>query len=308
MAGRSGWHAARARRMAQGVFTTAIVALHPCPALAWGDEGHKIIALVAEQYLDSAVRETVGAMLAADIDSLAGHDIASEATWADKYRDSDRNGTKERYLRTRQWHFVDIELSDPNLDRACFGHPGLLASTVAANGPPAACSVDKIDQFAAELSAPSTNPEERLLALKFLLHLVGDLHQPLHAADDHDAGGNRKLVAAEGFKSGNLHHFWDTEFVERLGRDPKEVATGLVGQITESQRQEWSKGTTTDWALESYALARDQAYGMLPRPDSGGVYVLSAAYVEAATRGSALQLSRAGVRLALMLNRALAAR
>jgi hypothetical protein len=63
-------------------------------------------------------------------------------------------------------------------------------------GPPRACVADKIDQFAAEFGNPATGASEQLLTLKFLLHFVGDLHQPLHAADDHDAGGNKKLVAA----------------------------------------------------------------------------------------------------------------
>jgi hypothetical protein len=119
---------------------------------------------------------------------LTGHDIASEATWADKYRDSDRDTTKIRYEGTREWHFVDIELVQPNLASACFGHPPLPPGAPASRGPPRACVVDKIDQFAAELRNPATTASEQLLALKFLLHFVGDLHQPLHAADDHDAG------------------------------------------------------------------------------------------------------------------------
>jgi len=65
--------------------------------------------------------------------------------------------------------------------------------------------VDKIDQFAAELSNPVASASERLLALKFLLYLVGDLYQRLHAADDHDAGGNKKLVAVAELDPGNLH-------------------------------------------------------------------------------------------------------
>jgi hypothetical protein len=273
-------------------------------AFAWGDAGHEIVALIAEHYLDPAVRDKVSAMLAADTDSLIAHDIASEATWADKYRDSDRNGSKERYRATWQWHFVDIELTDPNLDRACLGHPQLPAGTIASNGPPAACIVDKIDQFAAELADPATNPEERQLALKFVLHFVGDLHQPLHAADDHDAGGNRKPVNAEGSQPGNLHHFWDTEFVERLGRDPKQVATDLIGAMTDAQRREWSQGTAADWALEAFTLGRDHAYGLLPQSAIQGVYVLDVAYVAAADRDVRLQLSRAGARLAFVLNRA----
>src|SRR5215472_12563094 len=101
------------------------LALLPGRAAAWGDEGHQIIGLIAEYYLDQAVRAKVAMLLAADTDTLTGHDIASEATWADKYRDSDRNTTKARYEATWRWHFVDIELAQPDLASACFGHPPL---------------------------------------------------------------------------------------------------------------------------------------------------------------------------------------
>jgi hypothetical protein len=74
-------------------------------------------------------------MLAADPDDLTTHDIASEATWADRYRDSDRNGSRQHYEQTWRWHFVNVELGDPNLDTACFGHLPLPAGTVASNGP-----------------------------------------------------------------------------------------------------------------------------------------------------------------------------
>jgi hypothetical protein len=205
------------------------------PALAWGDGGHEIIALVAEHYLDPAARAKVATLLAADTDALTDHDIASEATWADKYRDSDRYTTKIRYQATRLWHFVDIELAGPNLASACFGHPPLAPDVAASMGPPRACVVDKIDQFAAELGNPATPASERLLSLKFLLHLVGDLHQPLHAADDHDAGGNKKLATASGLHSGNLHRYWDMEFVERLGASCLWHVVGLGEGI-----REWS--------------------------------------------------------------------
>jgi hypothetical protein len=148
-----------------------------------------------------------------------------------------------------------------------------------------------------------TSAPEQLLALKFLLHFVGDLHQPLHAADDHDAGGNKKLVAAVGLNPGSLHHYWDVEFVERLGTDPRQVAGSLIGQISEEQRQAWSSGTPADWAMEAFALARSDAYGLLPPPDDHGKYSLPSAYTEQAEHDVGLQLSRAGVRLAFVLNR-----
>jgi hypothetical protein len=249
----------------------------------------------------------VATLLAADTDTLTEHDVASEATWADKYRDSDRDTTKIRYQATRLWHFVDIELTKPDLASACFGHPPLAQGVPASMGPPQACVVDKINQFAAELGNPTTASSEQLLALKFLLHFVGDLHQPLHAADNHDAGGNKKLVAAHGPHPGNLHGYWDIEFVEQLGTDPRQVAANLIGQISEAQRREWSSGTPADWAMEAFALARSDAYGLLPRPGERDTYSLSPAYLAQAERDVALQLSRAGVRLAHVLNRALAA-
>jgi hypothetical protein len=79
-----------------------------------------------------------------------------------------------------------------------------------------------------------------------------------------------------------------------------------VGRITDLQRRDWSQGTAGDWAQEAFALARDHAYGMLPEPSVGGVFLLSSTYIETATQDAAMQLSKAGVRLAFVLNRALA--
>jgi hypothetical protein len=139
-----------------------------------------------------------------------------------------------------------------------------------------------------------------------VLHFVGDLHQPLHASDNHDAGGNRVRVTADGFRPDNLHHFWDTEFVERLGHNSKDVADTLIAKITPAEQRDWSKGTSTDWAREAFALARDHAYGGLSNSSDRDTYHLNAAYTDDATQVVQLQLSRAGVRLAAVLNNALA--
>jgi hypothetical protein len=185
------------KRLLLACILLCVALTSPHPAAAWGDEGHKVIALIAEHYLDPAVRANVTGLLTADTDTLTGHDIASEATWADKYRDSDRDTTKIGYEATWRWHFVDIELAQPDLASACSGHPPLPPGVPASKGPPRACVVDKIDQFAAEFGSPTTSASEQLLAVKFLLHFVGDLHQPLHAADDRDAGGTRNLSRLE---------------------------------------------------------------------------------------------------------------
>src|SRR6516165_7852464 len=109
------------------------------------------------QYFEPATRAEVGAMLTADPDTLTAHDIASGATWADRYRDSDRGGSRQRYEQTRQWHFVNIELDGPNLDRACFGHPRLPAAVPASSGPAKACLLTRSSN-----SQPSLAIRQRL--------------------------------------------------------------------------------------------------------------------------------------------------
>ena len=277
----------------------------PAAAYAWGDEGHRVVALIAERHFDPGVRHRVFKLLAADPGQLTLHDIDSEATWADRFRDSDRNGARVRFERTRRWHFVDIELAAPDLDRACFLHPPLPAGTPASLGPAADCVVDKIEHFAAELRSPATPDDERLQALQFLLHFVGDVHQPLHASDADDAGGNAKRVRGRTRPPGSLHHYWDTEFVMALGSDAQAIAARLIGRITPPVVQEWSGGGPADWAMESFTVGRDTAYGRLPAPTLG-VYMLSASYESRAKKAVELQLEKAGVRLASVLNRAFA--
>jgi hypothetical protein len=114
-------------------------------------------------------------------------------------------------------------------------------------------------------------------------------------------------VVVDGFTANNLHHYWDIEFVERLGRDPAEIAARLVAGISDEQRRAWAYGTGADWAGETFALARDHSYGMLPTAGADGIYALPPACVDTATRDVALQLSKAAIRLAFLLNRALTA-
>jgi hypothetical protein len=152
---------------------------------------------------------------------------------------------------------------------------------------------------------PATDPEEQVIALKFLLHFVGDLHQPLHAADQNDRGGNEKRVSTAGFKAGNLHHYWDTEFVQVLGDDPQKVAQTLIEGISDAQSKDWAKGTAADWAKESFNIAEEKVYGQLPTPNSRGSFRLPDEYVEMASEVVPARLSKAGVRLAFVLSTAL---
>jgi hypothetical protein len=291
---------------ASGAVCVLLLCINAGPACAWGDEGHAVIGLIADNYLEPAVRTKVKSILAGDTTHLTSStQIDSEATWADKFRDSDRNTTKVHYRQTRNWHFVDLELQGPDLHAACFGRSPLPKKTLASLGPATDCVVDKIDEFTAELTMSATTIEEKRFALQFILHFVGDVHQPLHASDDHDQGGNLKIVTAPGIALNNLHHDWDTAFVARLGLNAATIARKLIATITDTQRRQWGTGTAADWATESFRVAKDHSYGLLPVPDSSNYYQLSAAYVSDATTVTQEQLSKAGVRLAVVLNRAL---
>jgi hypothetical protein len=280
------------------VLTVAIWTLSfPPAAVAWGYEGHEIVAAIARGYLTPNVRATVDQMLAADPDTLTPHDMLSESTWADHYR----SGHPE----TGAWHFVDIELDHPDLQSACFGFP--VAGPLASQGPADDCIVNKVSEFATELANRATPAAERLLALKFLIHFVGDMHQPLHDVDNHDKGGNCVLLSLGGPRAVNLHSYWDTVVVSGLGDDPQAVAHTLAGRITPENKAAWEKGDPRSWAQEAFDIARTQIYtigskpGCTPNPSPVS---LPPGYDTAAREIVSTQLEKAGVRLAAVLNRA----
>src|SRR6266849_6924580 len=101
------------------------------------------------------------------------------------------------------------------------------------------------------------------------------------------------------------HHYGDTEFVALLETDAKSIASDLIGHISKDQQKAWQAGTPSDWAKESFQIAKADAYGLLSEPSSRGSYRLSEKYIKTATADVALQLSKAGVRLAFLLNNAL---
>ena len=275
------------------------------PAGAWGYSGHQVVALVADHYLEPGVRRKIEQILAEDTTGLTPTTrMADEATWADRFRDSDSKTTKVRYTLTSEWHFVNLEIDgSADLDAACFGHPASMPR--AFEGPAQSCIVDRLKAFAAELKDPATEPAERRVALQFVLHLVGDIHQPLHASDDHDKGGNDKKVKSARLPLGSLHHYWDSELMKLIASSPAAVARNLVRTIGADQVRAWSKGDATDWALESFEVSKARVYDGLGRADGAGHYTLSDSYVRTATRTTSRQMARAGVRLAMVLNEAL---
>jgi hypothetical protein len=277
----------------------ALAALGSSQVHAWGDLGHEVTALIAYRHLSPTARTALDAMLASDSDPLTPKNFAARATWADKYRNTHRE--------TAAWHFVDIEIERANLSDACFGFPVLPAGQLASAGPAQDCVVNKIDEFTIELKSPSTPPAERILALKFLIHFTGDLHQPLHAADHQDRGGNCIGLSPPQGAQSNLHAYWDVSVVEALGNSAEQIARQLDARLTDAEIKEWSQGTPRSWAMDTFEIGRRDAYALpsMPTCQSGGSVALPPAYQAQAEKVAATQLLKAAVRLATVLNGAL---
>lgn len=289
-----------------GVACAAPLLLAAPNALAWGTEGHMVVADIAVKYLHPDVLGKVNALLATDTSGLTDKtDIASESTWADKYR-----GTSEGSF-TAKWHYVDTEIGGKDagdIDKACYYYPSL-GGKLASIGTPDDCVVNKVMQFSKELSDPTMDQPERLRALQFLLHFVGDMHQPLHASDDHDNGGNGKKVTYQNHdnKNNTLHNYWDNAAVSGLDgkdSDPETLAKKLSGQITDAELSDWQQGVPGGWSVGTFTVSRSETYGKLPEP-VGGIYSLPKSYTDNAHLVAEEQLKKAGVRLAKVLNDAL---
>jgi S1/P1 Nuclease len=195
----------------------------------------------------------------------------------------------------------------------------LQAMMPASHGPQDDCIVDKIEQFAKELREPGTSAPERLMALQFLLNLVGDIHDPLFAVERNDQSGRCVAVLPPGSKTPvRLSAYWEDDLVaEAEGKDPDKAAEQIAARLTAVDIRKWSGGSPEEWARESYELAKSVVYGFPAEPgaqltfptrkgepDACGpvpLHRLDAGYRDRAVAAVKEQLTKAGVRLAALL-------
>jgi hypothetical protein len=246
------------------------------PAWAWGRLGHRVISRIAENQLTPKAKAAIAALLP------EGECIADASTWAD--------GNRGRLPKTAPWHYVDVPLDEPRYDRR-----------FSADVPQKGFIVDKIHEFQAILKDPDRSIEDCRFSLRFLIHLIEDLHMPLHVGDNHDKEGNQAQVRF--FTRGsNMHRLWDSDMIERVGRDEDFWLADLARLDTADNRITAMSGPVEDWATESLVAAR-LAYrlpGTMERLKSG--QKLSDAYLDANLPVVRRRLYQAGVRLAMVLN------
>ncbi|MGC3975903.1 MAG: S1/P1 nuclease [Nitrospira sp.] len=255
---------------------TLVLALQCSPLHAWDATGHAIVAMLADERLTPEARTAVTRL-------LDGQSIADVSSWPDQVRNQ----------QTAPWHYVNIEIDEAHYepDRHC---------------PDRQCVVGQIERFRQTLANPSINPEKRQKALKYLVHFVGDLHQPLHAGQNHDRGGNDVKVQFLGQmvnpftkKPWNLHQVWDNGLLDHYAPDAKQAVTQIDQSLMAQNEAELANGSVVEWAMQSHDQARDHAYSFAPD------HRLDEEYLNRALPVIEGQLARAGVRLARLLNTAL---
>lgn len=289
--------------------TALVVALAgPGAAQAWGPEGHAVVGDIAASWLTPAAKREVKSILGNR--KLGDYEVAC---WPDIIR-GDREYANH-YPRNGQWHFIEFNVTEKYDEDFELKAPE--------DGDDI---VTQIDRWQTELADEDNPMPRRRDALKFLVHFVGDVHQPLHCAYRYgDMGGN--MIPVHSFRGKKysfgldvemeytpcIHSVWDESMVLELmaGRTRPAFAKWMKADVGPEPARKWGQGKPLDWAIDSYWRARKEAYRWadgtsLPFKWAGpGMDLTSENYIDARLPLAKEQLQKAGVRLAHLLNGAL---
>lgn len=256
------WHCLTTLNRFKQLLLGLYVAAYASAAWSWGGDGHKIIAMLADGQLSPAARKEINRLMALE----PGATLASISTWADEHR----NPT------TAAWHYVNFPRGDCNYQAA-------------RDCPDGKCVVAAIDRQI-EILKSSADDEKRLTALKYVVHFIGDIHQPLHAGFGDDRGGNSYQLQAF-MRGSNLHAVWDSGLIKALQQENEAIAKSLLVRPL--------SGQTTSFDAAAIAM---ESCRIVSRPDFYPDRLVTPAYVENYVPVMAYQLAIAGYRLAQVLN------
>lgn len=267
------------------IFLAALAGAWASHCTAWGPDGHSIVAEIGERRLDANARAEVQRLLG------PGHSLASEASWADEVR-ADRPATFK-------WHFVDIPLAHSTYD----------AAQDCPATPKGDCIVAALERARRALHCGAD--DERREALRWAVHLVADLHQPMHVIAEEQGGNTLAVgVAMGGLRcpgcrparaAQNLHWVWDASLIAATTWNWGAYVHRLEdGWLASAEARDAARGSVVDWTNETHAVAREVWSWTPANP------VLDDDYYRKALPVLDRQLGRAGVRLAAFLDAALA--
>jgi hypothetical protein len=272
------------------------------PSFGWWETGHRTVARIAAAYLNPKTRTRVAQILGVhDTPGSVSNAMAAASTWADE--------TKEQ-TKTGEWHYIDLALQDgeKNIRERCPGDN---------------CLTARIEIFAQQLANRKATGVSDRNALRYLIHFVGDVHQPLHTISDADLGGNCEQITPFN-EAKNLHALWDGGIIASLHESDVRLADNLEGYITRlsgGERRSWSRGDAKKWTWESHKLAERDIYQRLHIPIEPPVFpktckvapgeisnfrpYIDGVYINDMKPVVGNQLAKAGLRLARLLNQTL---
>ncbi len=197
------------------------------PAFAWGRYGHRASAKLAESRLTPAARAAIREILE------PGESLADASTYADEHsREIPGSGA---------WHFVNVPLfAEGYEDRDCHGN----------------CVVSRYEEFRKVLTDRNAPLPRRRMALRYVIHLLQDLHQPLHVGDNRDRGGNAVQITYYRDDRTNLHQLWDSGLFRNRFRHENQLLDEIERLADRPEAKNWHAGTIIDWTNESLAVAR----------------------------------------------------
>ena len=237
------------------------------PAVAWGPKGHDTVAYIAECHLSKRSKRHVEEI-------LGGKSMVYVANWMDNASHTDD------YAYTKTWHYVNVDANEE--------------SYAASRKEPKGDAVKAINDIAARLKSGELTAEQERVELMMLIHIVGDIHCPMHAGHKSDLGGNTIKVKFFG-KQQKLHSIWDSEIVESAHRWSYSEWQQQIDRVSPKEAKRIAQGTPNDWIEETVVLAAD-IYEQSPAGAN-----LSYDYVHHYAPIIEEQLLKGGIRLAAIL-------
>ena len=251
------------------IIAVAIIYM-PARSMAWGAEGHRICGQIAESYLSPKARAAVKAI-------LGNESVAMSSTWADFIKSDPAFG----YLST--WHYIDFD--------APMSYPQMVDYLKADKSTDA---YTKLEFMIGEMKKKDITAENKLLYLRMIIHIVEDIHQPMHTAKSSDKGGNDFKVTWSK-EDANLHSVWDSKLIESQQLSYTEYAN-WINHTTAAQRAQLQKEPISKWIFDSSQVA-EKIYSDTKPGDNLG-YKYNFEYISTVNK----QLLNAGVHLAGLLN------
>lgn len=257
-----------------GILVLIATVIGPAPADAWGLVGHRAVALVASQRLSPAARQAVAAL-------LDGRAMVDAAEWADAVRTT-------THPHTANWHSVYVPITTSGYDEARDCPPQEWGD----------CVLKALPRLERQIADTALPHQDRREALMLFIHLIADMHQPIHVGENGDRGGSARTIVPIG-GSRHLHAAWDEGIIRASRVDTRAMVAAANQWLHGQDESAIARGSYQDWAMESFRTSRDVVYPQIAddRIDDGERTRALAVIEE--------RIARAGVRLAARVTQAL---